>query len=127
MKFTKKEFESFRQEFNQAMVPLAEKYALSITAGKISYGDDTFSMKVDCSKTDAGDLKQKNFEKYCSVYGLSAEDYKREFVFNGDQYALVGFSLGSPKYPCICVDLANKKQYKLTEDAIKKALGRCGE
>ncbi len=124
MKFTKKEFQVFRKDFEQAMAPVAEKYALNITAGNIQYNEDTFSMKVSCAKTDAGNLAQKEFNTYCSLLGFSPEDYGQEFVFEGDKYMLAGLSVSSPKYPCICLRLDNQKRYKLTADTVKRLLGK---
>ena len=96
MKFTKKEFQAFRKDFDQALLPIAEKYSLTIKAGSINYQEDTFSMKIECAKTDAGNLEQKEFAKYCLLYGLSPGDYMREFVFNSERYALAGLSVSSP-------------------------------
>jgi len=127
MKFTKKEFQAFRNDFDQTMLPIAKKYSLTVKAGNISYQDDTFSMKVECAKTDAGNLEQKEFAKCCLMYELSSDDYMREFVFNGERYALAGLSLSSPKYPCICLNIGNGKRYKLTVDAVKKALNQLQE
>lgn len=123
MKFTKTEFDKFRKDVDQALLPLAEKYALSITAGDIRYANDTFSVKVKCARTDAGNLELKEFEKCCSLFGFSPDDYMREFTFENEKHALVGFSTGSSKYPCICLNLCNNKRYKLTEDAVKKQMG----
>jgi len=127
MEFTKNEFQAFRKDFDQALLPVAEKYSLTIKAGSISYQDDTFSMKVECAKTDAGNLEQKEFEKYCLLYELSPDDYMREFVFNGERYTLAGLAVSSPKYPCICLNIGNGKRYKLTEDAVKKAFKQLQE
>lgn len=124
MKFTKQDFGKLRDDINTALQPVAEKYALRMTAGNISYREDTFSVKLECAKTDVGDLVAKEFEKNCALFGLSPDDYKREFVLNCDKHAIVGLSLGSSKYPIICLNLRTDKTYKFTEEAVKRALGK---
>lgn len=122
MNFNTAEFRKFREDFQEAVRSVEEKYALTIEAGNITYSADTFTYKVTCAKTDAGDLKQKEFERYCASYGFSKDDYKREFVLNGDRYAFVGISAKSYARPCICTNLGNNKQYKLSAEHMKRVL-----
>lgn len=124
MKFIKKDFEAFRKDFEQAIEPVAEKYNLTIKLGNISYREDTFSARIECSKTDAGDLAKKEFIKYCSMYGLSPDDYMKEFVYGGEKYILTKISIKNPKYPCECKNIENGIFYKFTAEIIKKALER---
>lgn len=124
LKFTKQEFIELRDDINTVLQPVAEKYALRMTAGNISYSEDRFSVKIECARTDAGDLEKKEFDKNCTLFGLSPDDYRREFIINADKHILVGLSLGSPKYPFICLNLKTNKKCKITEEAVKRALGK---
>jgi len=122
MKFTKEEFARFRDDCNKALAPLGKSYNLAIHAGSVSYADSKFTLRLECEKTDAGDLRKQEFEKHCELYGLSAEDYRRELTFDGTRYMLVGFSPSSPKYPIICRRVDSGKEYKLTEESVKQAM-----
>lgn len=124
MNFNFEEFQNFRDDFQQALLAVAEKYALTIEAGSISFKKDTFSFKVICVKTDTGDIKQKEFERYCAVYDFSKDDYNREFISNGEKYALTELAVKSPKYPCIATNIVNKNQYKFTANYVKQAFGK---
>jgi len=127
MEFTNQEFKSFRKDFDKTMGSLAEKYALAITSGNISYGTDEFSMKIKCMKTDCGDINKKEFENYCMVLGLMPGDYKSEFMFKGAKYVLEALSVRSSKYPCICTMVGNGKSYKFPVDIVKEALSKSND
>lgn len=124
MQFTNEGFATFREDLEKAIRPVEEKHALRISKGDIRYDEDKFTVKLECVKTDAGDIEKKEFEKYCSVFGLSSDDYMREFVTNGTKYALVGLSPNCPKYPYNCVNVRTKKTYKFAAEAINKAFGK---
>lgn len=120
MKFTSHEFNAFRADVDKALLAVADKYALTISAEKVTYTTNSFTVKLECTKTDAGDLKQKEFAIYCASYGFAKEDYMREFSYEGVLHTLVGFAPRSPKYPCICTSQANGQHYKMTVDAVKQ-------
>lgn len=122
MKFTKEEFTRFRDDCNKALAPLGKTYNIAISAGSLSYSNNKFTLRLECEKTDAGDLRQQDFEKHCELYGFSAGDYQQEFTFDGTRYMLVGFSVSSPKYPVLCRRMDSGKEYKLTEESVKQAM-----
>jgi hypothetical protein len=121
MEFNNIYFKKFREDCNAALKSVAEKYNLSINVGHISYSDDTFSAKMECQKTDAGDIGLKEFKRYCQLFGFQKEDYNREFTMDGRRFKLVGFNLKSPKNCCQIVDTKTGKQYRTTDKAVQLA------
>lgn len=99
MEFTKKQFEEFRKDFEEAVKGVEEKYQISMEAGSISYTNNCFTMKIQAVK-NGFDLKKKLFEERCGTYGFTPADYQREFTMNGETYKLTGINSRSKKNPC---------------------------
>ncbi|MDD4779199.1 MAG: hypothetical protein PHT02_01155 [Tissierellia bacterium] len=120
---TKKEFEMFRKETEEALKSIAEKYGATIKAGKIKYTNNSFNLDLQVVKKDIGgkSFEQVEFEKYCVFYGIRPEDYNREVTYNGKIYNLVGFKPNSSKYP-ILLKCEDGKTYKWGTDLIKLLL-----
>lgn len=122
MVFNSKEFERFRAACTEALKSVGEEFQLSINATSIKYGDNDFTLKLECKRTDAGDLDKIAFERDCELFGFSAADYNKVFIYDRKRYALVGFSLSSPKYPILCNEVESGKTYKMTEAVVKRAM-----
>ena len=120
---TKKEFAAFRQETEQALKALTEKYNVNIKAGNISYTNTNFSLKLEVSKKDIGgkSFEQVEFEKYCVLYGFKPEDYKKKFNMNGKTFTLTGFKPRAKKMPVIAIS-QDGKGYKFGEETVKRLM-----
>lgn len=126
MDFTKNGFDQFRFDLQEAFAAVGKRHDISIKHGKITYSDTSFSFKVECVKTDVGDVKKSEFEKFCKLYGLEPEDYGRQFILEGKTYRLDGLNLNAQKYRCRCTELSSGDSYKMTLDSVRTALGRKG-
>jgi thiol-disulfide isomerase/thioredoxin len=122
---SKKEFESFRKETEEALQKVAQKYNVNIKSGKIKYTDNSFNLDLLVSKKDIGGktFEQVEFEKYCLMYGLKPEDYRKQFIMNGDVFIITGFKPRATKMPIIAVT-PEGKSYKFGEDTVKRLLGK---
>lgn len=120
---TKKEFAAFRQETEQALQAIAEKYNVNIKAGNISYTNTNFNLKLEVTKKDIGgkSFEQVEFEKYCFLYGLKPEDYKKQFTLDGKTFTLTGFKPRARKMPVVAIS-QDGKGYKFGEDTVKRLL-----
>ncbi len=120
---TKKEFQQFRQEADEVLSQLAEKYDINIKAGNISYNKSSFNLKIEATKKEVNgkSFEQAEFEKYCLIYDLQPEDYNREFVYAGKKYNITGFKPRSRKYP-VLVKCDDGKTYKFTKEMVKQVL-----
>lgn len=119
MKFDKTNLKEIREDFQCVVKDIEEKYGIIITMGNISYSALEFTTKltVTSNETISEDFERKEFEKYCSAYGLKKEDYGRTFRNGGKEYKLIGFELSRPKY-CIKVRGEDGKVGFFTEYAI---------
>lgn len=124
MNFNGKEFENFRNDVSKALEEVAKKYQVEISTGKIKYSDFDFSMELKAVKQEDGlDGKQKEFEQHCFIFGFKPEHYKAEFTLQGDKFQLIGFNPRSPKNSCSIQSVTSGKQYKCSDETVKRALG----
>ena len=117
---TKEQFRMFRQDVNEVLKGVADKYNVDLQAGNISYSDTNFTMKLEAKAREINgqSFEQAEFEKYCLLYGFSKSDYNREFILNGRKFYLIGFKPKASKYPALakCED---GKNYKFSAEIIK--------
>lgn len=122
MKFNRKEFEAFRNDVEEALKQVSEKYGIEIECGKISYTDFDFNMQLKATKNDGNiDGKKALFEQECLLYGFKPEDYERQFTANGKNFKLVGFNRKSPKNCCSIYCVTDGKTYKCSDEMVKRA------
>jgi len=127
MEFNKASFDLFRKDCTEALRAVGEKHDIAIELGSINYGSDTFNVKMECKKTDAGDVNQKEFLRHCEIYGFKPEDYHREFALNSKTFKLTGFNHRSPKNCCEIVDVISGDKYKANAETVLRALAFAGE
>ena len=106
MKFTKKEFEAFRKDFNDTLKPLEKKYDLELDENwGITYDSDKFWFKTVFSKRLSEEEKmereKQSFVSMCCLYGYAPEDYLKTISYNGQVYEFYGFDTKRRKYPCL--------------------------
>ena len=123
--FTKKQFEEFKHDTEQAMKALAEKYGVNIKPGKIKYAENNFTLELEIAKQEVNgqSFEQAEFGKYCHLFGLKPEDYLREFSYIGKTYMLTGFSLRATKMP-IVAKCADGREYRLSRDFVTSMLSK---
>ena len=121
----KQTLENFRQDFKQAMQALETKYGFVIELGRITYTATSFTGKLEVNEGDSkDDVNEKDFYKYCSMYGLSKDDYDRRFTFQGNDYIVVGIRPSKRKYPICCQQVQNGTTYGFTAECVKRCLGK---
>ncbi len=120
------DFKRFRDDVVKALNEVSKTYGLEIKAGNISYDENSFSMKLNCTRTDR-DVNKSNFEnnlKYMNLSGFSFEpdDYGRIVNIKGRSYTICGFKPGN-KYNVI-LQRDDGAEYGFTARDILKELGR---
>jgi len=121
MKFNTGILRKFREDFEQAVKPLEEKFKVTIKCGKITYGDNNFSAKIEATTTE-GNFEQEEFEKYARLFGFDKDDYGKTITLQGNEYAFVGFNLGRPKYRCKIRNIKTGQEAAATEASVKNLL-----
>ena len=117
---------ALRNELNDALKGVADKYGISIEAGNASFGYGHASFKLELATVkDDGTVMSKeanDFLTYCTMLGLKQTDLGREFEVHGKKYKLKGYRLKSRKFPFIVECINDGKEYGLPEQIVKSRL-----
>ena len=119
----KEMLDNFRKDFEEAIRDLESKYDLKLELGGITYDELNQNFTATLKARDNRGGEQATFNRYCSWYGLTPEDYKRRFTDRRHVYEIVGFDTRSKKYPIIVrhIDKGTKTYYNL--QYLKELLG----
>ena len=114
-----------------ALKEVAERFGITVTikGGKFDPANGKFLPKVEFCVEGAADnewntninLLRSNWTNHKWLF---PGDYKRVIKMNGKEYELVGINIRAPKFPIEAKCLTDGKSYRLTEPAVRKALGR---
>lgn len=124
MDFTKTEFTNLREDIKKALAGVEKKYNLDFEFGSITYGAYNFRMKMSATKTDVGDARRLDFEQKCYEYGFEPEDYGKKVIFDGVEYAFVGFRENARKYCCWIERVSDGKMAAVAPQYLKTTLKR---
>lgn len=112
-----------REEMNDALKGIAEKYGMTIDAGKATYGDTYANFKVELAltKEDGTALTREAtaFKMYAHLFGMKPDDLGKEFVWNGKRLKLTGYCASKRKFPFVAHCLTDGKEYGFTEKFMK--------
>jgi hypothetical protein len=114
MEFSRPFFKQFRDEVNEALKPITDKYGIDLSLGSISFTSDSFSVSLKGKALDASGapvVDTNNFNRFCTIFGLEPGDLGRKFVSRGETYEIIGISPNRPKYP-IDVMRSDGKRFK---------------
>ena len=118
---------AFRADLNAALAPLQEKYNVTITLGRITYGAEEFSGKLSVvNGRDPDEVERNRFDENVWKYehlGLKKGMFNRIFIgLDGERYAIRGFNTKSHKYPIEYMRVSNGERRRCSEWFIKKLL-----
>ena len=83
--FSKDNLDSIRNDINEALKVIGDKYGIELKTGSLSYSTETFSVKVEAAIKVEGVSNSKDaqeFKKYSMIIGLQPSDLGREFSSN---------------------------------------------
>lgn len=124
MEITNETLYAFRDDFEKAMLPLQEKYGVTISMGRITYGDERFSAKITVTNgLDPEVVARNSFDAEVWRYehlGLQKGMYNRVFeAEDGKLYAVQGFNPRAKKWPIKTVRISDGESRVCNERFIK--------
>lgn len=127
MEINNNNLDAFRNDFNIAMKALQDKYDVTISLGKITYGDERFSAKVTVVNGNDSEIAARNeFDADVWRYshlGLRPGMYNRIFRgADGNLYAIQGFNTRAKKRPFKSKSVSDGKLWSCSEGFIKEIL-----
>lgn len=125
MEINNDSLDAFREDFEKMILPLQEKYDVTISLGRITYGDERFSAKVSVTNgRDPEAVARNNFDEDVWRYehlGLQPGMYNRVFVAeDGMRYAIQGFRTKAKKWPIKAVRVSDGEPRVCNEQFIKE-------
>jgi hypothetical protein len=122
---TSQTLKTMRPQIEDALKELGERLGIDFSVGRGTHGGITgsFALEMVARDTETGKSgEQRVFEQYARLYGLTAEDYGREFTFQRRRFKLVGFYTNS-KINCLKIaDAKSGTEYKLDMESYKAAV-----
>jgi hypothetical protein len=130
VRFEKDVLRHMRNDINEALKSVCDKYGVSITIGNIKFSTIEFTTKMRCVITNnVGGLpsvqlqaEQVVFNEYCHRYNLQLTDFGAKFNFGSDKYEICGIKRSSHKYPILVKNLNTGKLFKFQENIVRSAL-----
>lgn len=109
-----------KSKIMEHLEPLGAELGLSFEIGGATCDPNQmyFHSKLTVSVGNKEDQEKRQFNKYCSLFGLEPSDYGRDFRSGGRNFKLIGFNLRASKMPIIARN-EQGVEYKFTETAIK--------
>lgn len=117
-KFNSANVGSLRPVIEKAL-SILEKYGLSVSVGKLTYGDTQFTARIEVSTDNNG---QSEFKKYAKMFNLKPEWFGKTFDLKGATYEVVGLDAGKRTFPVVLRG-PDGKTVTFTADGLRVALG----
>jgi hypothetical protein len=110
----KQTLQTLRPQVEQALAELGDRFGIDFALGRGSYNSSgvSGSFTLEMSTRDEATGKsgaQVIFERYAPRYGLTAEDFGREFSIRKTRYKIVGIN---PNAPVNCLTIARVRDDK---------------
>lgn len=112
-----------RQLLAAALKEVGEKLGVTFELGASTRERDcsagSFKLAMREVREDGVKPEQTDFNKVCSLFGLTPADYQKTFQSNGETFTLIALHTKKPKYPVIGKNSAGG-QFKFPEDVLKR-------
>lgn len=110
-----------------ALAPLAEEFGLTLTPKGSSYDETVLRLRVELGirqLADGRSADQAQFEKFCVIYGLSPNEFGREFEHGGIRYKIVAVQPSRDKRPIVGARTRDGKRFLFRPLEVQQALNR---
>jgi len=120
--FTRPTLREVREDIKEALKSVEEKHGIKFTFGSIRFDDSKMNTRLVAHVgTDTSDIAKKEWDEYCTRFGLGLHMFGKSFRSAGDVFTIVGIKPKSPKYPVIAMNNKGMK-YKFAADTVIRNL-----
>lgn len=126
-KFDKAQVKSMRDDINNALFELEEKYNVKLKVGTINFDSDTVEAKISFAKMSenqngkfAMTKEAKEFIQRAKNFGLSDKLLGEELHHKGNTYVITGYNTRASKNPIQFT--VNGERYKVSIAYIKEII-----
>ena len=123
-KLTRNDVKMLLDEAEEALGQIAAKHGIIVSRKRCTYsktevpGSFTFIIPERGDDGEAIDPNETQFRKLAHLYGLSPDDYNREFSTWDGKYFLKEIKPKAKKYPFVAECAVNGKRYKFTSQQV---------
>lgn len=125
MNITAETCQILRDEVNQALTALGDKYGFSISAGRAKYTSTNVTFQLECAVINDDGVAQtkavSNLHLYLPSMGITDEQAKKSFIMDGYSYTLAGYKPSAPMRPVI-IERHDGKRFVTTINSVKRCM-----
>lgn len=114
------------KELEVILKGFASRHGLTYTKdSRITYSEDGMWFKAKFVEGSNVDINKKNYMENCGHYGLTVNDYGKEFTgLSGDVMRISGINTRARKYPVNAKRVSDGKGFKFNAEYVLERLGR---
>lgn len=101
-----------------ALTPIAAKYGCSVMHKSSRYDDQSNTLTVRFFTGSTEDDARRDFDLYASSFGLSPEDFGKQFTYGGKTFTVCGIKPKADRFPIIATN-ATGSRFKFPVEALK--------
>lgn len=117
---TKEKVRELRKELDDLLKDFGDDHGLKLSIGNIQFDDTGFKTKLDVREGSSDEeVQRKEWEKYCILFGLNSNDFRKKVFFQGQEFELIGFNTRAHKFPIIGKEVSSGKTFKLPRTAVR--------
>ena len=116
MEITKEMLRSLREDVNEALAPVAKKYGITLTMGRTSYLDQSFTSKLEGQVLGGQSRAEVEYETYQSLYGLP--NLNESIMIEGEEFITTGFKNRAKKNKVMVKRLRDNKGFVCSTDVV---------
>jgi len=115
------------EKITEALGPITEEMGLVVEYKSGSFSDTSFKMRIELATIsedgEANTQERTDFLRYAEIYGLSPDDYGREFTnHKGNTFKICGLASRSRKYPVLATKIGSDDVYKFSVEQVRRLL-----
>ena len=128
-KFDKQTCRFLNDKVLQALQEVCKALNVSIKSKGGTYQENYYKLRLEFSVIGASGVVQTperdDFIRYAGLFHLEPTDLDKTILLQGNgTYVISGLKMKSVKYPVLAVNQKTGKTYKLSSQAVERALGR---
>jgi len=121
---TRPVLKEIRKDLTADLEKFFAERGLSVDLGSMSFDADHFTAKMTVNAGSKSDAKRKEFVKKAYLYGLTADDFGKTFMSNGEEFRISGIKPRAKKYPITADRVRDGASYKFAASSVKSKLGK---
>lgn len=119
------DLDAIRVDLVETLKEVGERNGVVFELGSFSYNSNSFRGTLTATDNPTGDVidvKRNQFEANAWRVNIDRKAFGKTFSHKQSTYKVIGIAPKSRKYPIICENLDNGKQFKFNVDYLKTLL-----